>query len=102
MPPESGPESRLPESPAEPEASSPASGAEPSVPAVAEFDRSASGGDAEHKVVNVQETGGTRSLPAGDVRIPAEPEPGREDTAMQQQAAGPQPPSRPSDERLSE
>ena len=82
--------------------SNPASGAEPSVPAVAEFDRSAGGGDAEHEVVNVQETGGTRSLPAGDVRIPAEPEPGREDTAMQQQAAGPQPPSRPSDERLSE
>jgi hypothetical protein len=82
--------------------SNPASGEEPSVPADVQPDRSASGGDAEHEVVNVQERGGTQARPAGDVRTPAEPEPGREDTAMQQQAAGPQPSSRPSDEGLSE
>jgi hypothetical protein len=81
--------------------SNPASGEEPSIPAGAQSDRSASGGDAEHGVVNAQERGGTQAQPAGDVRTPAEPEPRREDTAMQQQAAGPQPPSRPSDKGLS-
>jgi Protein of unknown function (DUF3306) len=81
--------------------SNPASGEEPSVPADAQPDRSASGGDAEHEVVNAQQRGGTQARAAGDVRTPAEPEPRREDTAMQQQAAGPEPPSRPSDEGLS-
>jgi hypothetical protein len=72
----------------------PASGAQAPVPA-AESDYAASGGsDAEHEVVNTQESGGTRAQPAGGARIPAESEPHREDTAMQQQAAGPEPPSR--------
>jgi hypothetical protein len=70
------------------------SGEEPSVPAGAQLDRSASGGDAEHEVVNAQERGGTQARPAGDVRTPAESEPRREDTAMQQQAAGLEPPPR--------
>jgi hypothetical protein len=78
--------------------SNPASGEEPSVPAGAQPERSASGGDAEHEVVNAQERGGTQAQPAGDVRTPAQLHPRREDTAMQQQAAGPEPPSRPSDE----
>ena len=78
--------------------SNPGADEEPSVPAGAQPERSASGGDAEHEVVNAQERGGTQARPAGDVRTPAEPEPRREDTAMQQQAAGPEPPSRPSDE----
>jgi hypothetical protein len=82
--------------------SNPPSGEEPSVPADAQPDRPASGGgDSEHEVVNTQESGGMQAPPAGGVRIPAESEPRREDTAMQQQAAGPEPPSRPSDEGLS-
>ena len=81
--------------------SNPTSVEEPSVPAGAQPERSASGGDAEHEVVNAQERGGTQAQPAGDVRTPAQPQPRREDTAMQQQAAGPQPPARPSDEGLS-
>jgi hypothetical protein len=69
-----------------------ASGAEPSVLAVAEPDRPASrGGDAEHEVVNAQESGGTEAQPAGGVRTPAEPEPRRDDTAMQQQEGRPEP-----------
>ena len=81
--------------------SNPASGEEPPVPAGAQSDRSASGGDAEHEVVNAQERAGTQARAADGVRTPAEPQPRREDTAMQQQAAGPPPPSRPSDEGLS-
>jgi uncharacterized protein DUF3306 len=81
--------------------SNPGSDEEPSVPAGAQPERSASGDDAEHEIVNAQERGGTQAQPAGDVRTPAQPQPRREDTAMQQQAAGPQPPARPSDEGLS-
>ena len=71
--------------------------AQPSAPA-AESDRSASGGsDTEHELANARETGGTQAQPAGDVRTSAEPAPRREDTAMQQQAAGLEPSSRSSD-----
>jgi hypothetical protein len=72
----------------------PASGEVPSVPAAAQSDHSASGGDSEHEVVKAGERGGPEAPPAGGVRTRAEPEPRREDTAMQQQAAAPEPPPR--------
>ena len=77
----------------------PASGEMPSVPAVAQSDHSATGGDSEHEVVKAGERGGTQAPPAGGVRTPAEPEARRDDTAMQQQAAGPEPPPRSSGQR---
>jgi hypothetical protein len=72
----------------------PPSGEMPSVPATAQPDRSTSGGDSEHEVVKAGERGEREASPAGGVRTPAESEPRREDTAMQQQAAGPEPPPR--------
>lgn len=72
----------------------PASGEMRSVPASAQPDRSTSGGDSEHEVVKAGERGETEASPAGGVRTPAESEPRREDTATQQQAAGPEPPPR--------
>ncbi len=77
----------------------PASGEMPSIPAVAQSDHSASGGDSEHEVVKAGEMGGTQAPPAGGVRTPAEPEARRDDIAMQQQAAGPEPPPRSSGQR---
>ena len=77
----------------------PASGEMPSIPAVAQSDHSASGGDSEHEVVKAGERGGTQAPPAGGVRTPAEPEARRDDIAMQQQAAGPEPPPRSSGQR---
>ena len=77
----------------------PASGEMPSVPAAAQSDRSASGGDSEHEVGKAGESGGTQAPPAGGVPTPAEPEARRDDTAMQQQAAGPEPPPRSSGQR---
>ncbi len=77
----------------------PASGEMPSVPAVAQSDHSATGGDSEHEVVKAGERGGTQAPPAGGVRTPAEPEARRDDTAMQQQATGPEPPPRSSGQR---
>jgi hypothetical protein len=68
----------------------PASAEAPSVSTAAQSDRSASGGDSEHEVVKAGERGGTQA-PAGGVRTPAEPEPRRDDTAMQQQTARPEP-----------
>jgi len=76
----------------------PVSGEVPPDAAAAHSDRSASGGDAEHEVVKGAESGGTQAQPAGGARVPAESEPHREDTAMQQQAAEPEPPVRSSDE----
>jgi Protein of unknown function (DUF3306) len=71
----------------------PASAEAPSVPTAAQSDRSASGGDSEHEVVKAGERGGTQA-PAGGVGTPAESERSRDDTAMQQQAAGPEAPPR--------
>jgi len=70
------------------------SGEMPSVPATAQPDRSTSGGDSEHAVVKAGERDETEASPADGARTPAESEPRREDTAMQQQAAGPEPPPR--------
>jgi len=77
----------------------PASGEMPSVPAAAQSDHAASGGDSEHEFVKAGESGGTQAPPAGGVPTPAEPEARRDDTAMQQQAAGPEPPPRSSGQR---
>jgi hypothetical protein len=72
---------------------SPASGAEASVPAVAERDRSlASDRDVGQEAVKAEERGGTEAQPAGGVPAPAEPDRDPENTAMQQQAAGAEPP----------
>ncbi len=75
-----------------------ASGTEPCVAAVAETDGSASSGsEAEHEVVNAQEDGGTEARPGGGVLPPEGVQPDQDNTAMQQEAAGPGPHPDPSD-----
>jgi hypothetical protein len=71
-----------------------AAGTEPSVPASAESDRSASGGDAELGIVSAPKSSGTQGQSADASDTPAEPGRGPEHTATQQQGAASKPPSR--------
>ena len=71
-----------------------APGAEPAVPAAGHPEPAASSGKgSEHEVVNPQEGGGTEAQRVCGVPTTGEPEPRREDTAMQKSTA-PEPPSR--------
>jgi hypothetical protein len=70
-----------------------ASGAEASVPPVAERDRSmASERDVGQEALKAEDRGGTEAQPAGDVPDPAQPDRDPQNTAMQQQAAVSEPP----------